>query len=451
MKSIRFKVIIWFSVTISVVFLAIGFFIYNFQLSSSYKTFDDYLILNANRAANYFKSLPNASISMQAFINNMGISDVSYYIFDSKDNLVFFFAPDQENDLTSIKNAFKKYLLTQEKIFTVESSSGSGETIQQSNPQRIFVLPFQKERENYYLVASRQMEEFRSTNLGISYWLLIGLALAFLIIMSGGLLIITKALKPIEDMSFQVQRIKTDNLSERINVKKSGKEIEILEKSINSALDRIESGVKTIERFSSIAAHELKTPISVLKSDAQIAMTKNSIEELKIYLEKISKKSDEMSKLVDTLLLISKVKNVPVTFENLNMNEVAFEAIEDLIKKYPNRIEFSPNEDSYIKGDESLLKEMISNVVENSCKYTNGKVKIEIGNNYIMVADEGPGMDEETKSHLFEEFFRKRTDIPGFGLGLSVVKYIADLHEIKIQVDSSPSNGTKMNFIWNKK
>ncbi len=447
MKSIRFKVIIWFSVTISAVFLVIGFFIYNFQLSSSYKTFDDYLISNANRAANYFKSLPDNSVSIQTFINNIGISDVSYYIFDSKDNLIFSFAPDQENNLALIKDAFKKYLLSREKIFTVKSSAGSGENIQQSNPQRIFVLPFQKGGENYYLVASRQMEEFRSTNIGILYWLSIGLILAFLIIMSGGLLIISKALKPIEDMSYQVKRIKTDNLSERINVKKSGKEIEILEQSINSTLDRIESGVKTIERFSSIAAHELKTPISVIKSDAQIAMNKNSIEELKVALEKISKKSDEMSKMIDILLLISKIKNVPVTFENLNMNEVAFEAIEDLIKRYPDRIEFYSNENLYLKGNENLLKEMIFNVAENSCKYTAGKVKIEIGSNYITVSDEGPGMDEEVQSHLFEEFFRKRTDLPGFGLGLSVVKYVADLHGIKIRVNSSPSDGTKITFI----
>ncbi|BBJ28623.1 sensor histidine kinase [Athalassotoga saccharophila] len=448
MKSIRFKVIIWFSVTISAVFLVIGFLIYNLQLSTSYKTFDDYLISNANRAANYFKNLPDNSVSIQAFINNIGISDVSYYIFDSKDNLIFSFAPDQENDLTLIKNAFKKYLLIHEKILTLEDSNGSGENIQQSNPQRIFVLPFEKGGENYYLVASRQMEEFRSTNLGISYWLLIGLIIAFIIIMSGGLLIISKALKPIEEMSSQVKRIKTDNLSERINVKKSAKEIEILEQSINSALDRIESGVKTIERFSSIAAHELKTPISVIKSDAQIAMKKNSIEELKNVLAKISQKSDEMSKLIDTLLLISKVKNVPVNFENLNVNEITFEAVEDLIRQYPDRIEFLPSGNSYIKGDESLLKEMIFNVVENSCKYTDRRVKIEIGNNCITVSDEGPGMDEETKSHLFEEFFRKRTDVPGFGLGLSVVKYIADLHGIKIHVDSSPIRGTKINFIW---
>ncbi|HEU24699.1 MAG: hypothetical protein C0176_04205 [Mesoaciditoga sp.] len=447
MKSIRFKVITWFSLTISAVFLVIGLFIYNFQLSTSYRTFDDYLNSNATRVVNYFESLPNNFVPVQTFIDNIGVSDVSYYIFDSKDNLVFSFAPDQENDLTLIKNAFKRYMRSHEKIFTIESSAQSGDNIQQSNPQRIIVLPFQKDGENYYLVASRQMEEFRSTNTAISYWLLIGLVLAFLIIMSGGLLIIGKALKPIEEMSSQFKRIKTDNLSERINVKKSGKEIEILEQSINSALDRIESGIKTIERFSSIAAHELKTPISVIKSDAQIAMEKNSIEELKIALEKISKKSDEMSKLIDTLLVISKIKNVPVAFENLNVNEVAFEAIEDLIKKYPNRIEFSPAQNPYVKGDESLLKEMIFNVVENSCKYTNGKVKIELGNNYLKVTDEGPGMDEETKSHLFEEFFRKRTDIPGFGLGLSVVKHIADLHGIKIHVDSS-SDGTKISFLW---
>jgi|GEM_PF-4080260 len=447
MKSIRFKVIIWFSVTISIVFLFIGFFIYNLQIGSSYKTFDDYLVLSTNRTVDYFKGLPGISTSAQNFINSVGISDISYYIFNSKDDLVFFFAPNQESDLNLIKDALKKYLLTGQKLFTLENSTGQGDNLQQSNPQRIFVLPFQKNGENYYLVASRQMEEFKATNLAISYWLLIGLALAFLIIMSGGFLIINKAFKPIEDMSFQVGKIKPDDLSQRINVKKSGKEIEILENSINSTLERIEAGVKTIERFSSIAAHELRTPLSVIKSDAQIAMTKGSMEDVKRSLQKIAEKSDEMSSLIDALLIMAKIKNVPSTFESLNMGEVAFEAVQDLIKKYPNRIEFFITGELYLNGDESLLKEMISNVVENSCKYTSGKIKIEVAPDRFSVSDEGPGMDEETKSHLFEEFFRKRTDVPGFGLGLSVVKRIADLHSIEIKIDSSPLSGTKITFI----
>lgn len=447
MRSIRFKVIMWFFATISIAFLSIGFFIYNFQINSSYKTFDDYLISNANRAANYFKGLPNVSISAQTFINNVGISDISYYIFDSKERLIFSFATDQEKNVNFINDAFKRYLSTGKKLFTLENSVGYGENIQQLNPQRILVVPFQKNGERYYLLASRQMEEFRATNLAISYWLLIGLTLAFLFIMSGGLLIINKAFRPIEDMSFQVGKIKAENLSERINVKKSGKEIEILENSINSTLERIEESIKTIERFSSIAAHELRTPLSVIKSDAQIAMTKDSIEDVKISLKKIAKKSDDMSKLIDSLLIMAKIKNVPSTFDTLNMGEVAFESVQDSIKKYPNRIEISVVGEPYLDGDENLLKEMISNVVENSCKYTNGKVKIEVGSNYLFVLDEGPGMDEEKKSHLFEEFFRGRTDIPGFGLGLSVVKRIADLHSIEINVDSS-LNGTKITFTW---
>lgn len=450
MKSIRFKVLIWFSVTISIVFLFIEFFIYNLQTGSSYKTFDDYLVSGTNRTVDYFKSLPGTSTSAQDFINNVGISDISYYIFDSKYDLVFFFASNQENDLNLMKKALKKYLLTGQKFFTLENSTGQGDNLQQSNPQRIFVLSFQKNGENYYLVASRQMEEFKATNLAISYWLLIGLALAFLIIMSGGFWIINKAFNPIEDMSFQVEKIKANDLSQRINVKKSGKEIEILENSINSTLERIEEGVKTIERFSSIAAHELRTPLSVIKSDAQIAMTKSSVEDVKRSLQKIAEKTDEMSSLIDTLLVMAKIKNMPSAFEILNMGEVTFEAVQDLIKKYPSRIEFFITGESYLNGDENLLKEMISNVVENSCKYTSGKIKIEVGPARFSVSDEGPGMDEETKSHLFEEFFRKRTDVPGFGLGLSVVKRIADLHSIEINIDSSPLSGTKMTFILKK-
>ncbi len=444
MKTIKFKIMLWFTAMLIISFMITGWVVYRFQITSSYKTFDSYLKASANKVVNYLKSVSFKTISLQSFLNNVGASNISYYLFDKEKKQMISFTSEDNSDLQIAESALKRFFSGSPNPFTFEITHVlSPENVQQSNPYRILVVPFQKNKNEYYLVAIRSMEEFNATVSSATIWIWIGLIIVFTITIAGGYMIISRALKPIEMMASQMKKIKAESLSFRIKVPKFGSEIETLETSVNAALDRIEDGVKRIERFSSTAAHELRTPISVIKSDAQLALLKNSESEVLKALKKIVAKSDEMSKLIDTLLALTHVrKDIAGRFTSVDLSETIVELVEELVRKYPNRIEVESQADIIVRGDRVLLKEMIKNIVENACKYTSGKVKLLLDSKHLEVLDEGPGMDDKTLKNAFEEFFRGRTNIPGFGLGLNLVKRIATLHNMSVNIKSSPQSGT---------
>ncbi len=425
-------------------FMITGWVVYRFQVSDSYKTFDFYLKASANKVVRYLNSTSFKSISFQSFLNNVGASNISYYLFDKEKNQIISFTSEEDNDSRIAKLALERFLSGSPNTFTMEKTRVlSPENVQQSNPKRILVMPFQKNKNEYYLVAIRSMEEFNATVSNATIWVWVGLTTVFTTTILVGYVIISKALKPIEMMASQIKNVKAENLFFRIKVPKFGSEIETLETSINAALSRIEDGVKRIELFSSTAAHELRTPISVIKSDAQLALLKKSGNKSRSALEKIIVKTDEMSKLIDTLLTLTHVReDVVRKFTSVDLSETIVELVEELVRRYPNRIEIKSRVDVIVKGDQVLLKEMIKNVVENACKYTSGKVRLLLNTECLMISDEGLGMDDKTLKNVFKEFFRERTDIPGFGLGLNLVKRIALLHNMNVNIKSSPKSGT---------
>jgi signal transduction histidine kinase len=445
-KTIKFKIMLWFTTMLVISFMITGWVVYRFQVSGSYKAFDSYLKASANKVVRYLKSTSFKNISFQSFLNNIGTSNISYYLFDKEKNQIISFISEEDSNLQLAQLALEKFLSGSSNAFTMEKTRVlSPENIQQSNPYRILVVPFQKNKKEYYLVAIRSMEEFNATISNVTIWAWIGLTIVFIVTMLVGYIIISKALKPIEMMALQMKNISTENLSFRVKVPKFGSEIEVLETSINTALSRLEDGVKKIERFSSTAAHELRTPISVIKSDAQLALLKKSKNELQSALEKIIVKTDEMSRLIDTLLALTRArKDIVGKFTSVDLSEIIVEVVEEFVKKYPNRIEVESQADIITKGDRVLLKEMIKNIVENACKYTSGKVKLLLNTEHLVISDEGPGMDDKTLENVFKEFFRGRTDVPGFGLGLNLVKRIAALHNMNVNINSSPKSGTEV-------
>ncbi len=445
MKTVKFKVMLWFIITLIIMFVLTGWMIYRLQIRSSYKAFDSYLNASARKVINYLKLENFKDISLRSFLNNIGTTDISYYIFDEGKKQVFSFTSEMDTDSPTARLALQRFFSGHSTPFTIKVSRVlSPENVQQSI-QRIAIFPFRKNKETYYLVAMRSMEEFNTTLSKTTIWLWIGLAIIFTVVITGGYIIISKALKPIEMMAFQMKGLKPENLSFRVKVPKFGSEIETLETSINTALDRVEEGVRKIERFSSMAAHELRTPITIIKSRAQLALIKNSKDEMYKSLEKIVQKTDEMTRLVEMLLGLTRIReDVIRDFRQVDLSEIVVESIEELVKDYPNRIEIDSQPGVIVNGSSLLLKEMIKNIVENACKYTSGRVKVTLKENYLEVSDEGPGMDRETLENAFKEFFRGRTDVPGFGLGLNLAKSIASLHSMTVDIDSSPKTGTRV-------
>ena len=214
-------------------------------------------------------------------------------------------------------------------------------------------------------------------------------------------------------------------------------------KFIDTVVAQIEISFKKLKNFNSNVSHELKTPLAIMKSEIEVALmdkNKNCDKTLRSLLQEINYLND----ITEKLLFLTKND-----LNNLNLKEIDLEdIIFELFEKYSNKIHISlhidENDEYIIKGDKTLLKMALSNLIENSIKYKALKIDITLKktkNKIILsIKDNGIGIPKEKLPFIFDEFYRvdesHNKDIKGFGLGLSIVKNIIKAHRAKIKVKS---------------
>ncbi len=219
-------------------------------------------------------------------------------------------------------------------------------------------------------------------------------------------------------------------------------------KFIDTIANQIEMSFEKLRRFNSNVSHELKTPLAIMKSEIEVAlMSKNTDYEklLKSMLQEINYIND----ITEKLLFLTK-DNKKISFEEVDLEELILE----LFEKYSSKIEFDFDfgEDEYIiQGNKTFLKMALSNIIENSIKYGANKIKftLEKHKNKIIlkIKDNGIGIPKEKLPFIFDEFYRvdesHNKKIKGFGLGLSIVKNILNLHKAKVKVESDLGKGVE--------
>jgi len=214
-------------------------------------------------------------------------------------------------------------------------------------------------------------------------------------------------------------------------------------KFIDTIATQLEISFRKLKNFNSNVSHELKTPLARMKSEIEVALMskdKNCDNLLHSLLEEINYLND----ITDKLLFLTKndLKNCKLTEIDLE------ELILELFEKYSNKIHISlhidENDEYIIKGDKTLLKMALSNIIENSIKYKALKIDIilkKTKNKIILtIKDNGIGIPKDKLPYIFDEFYRvdesHNKEIKGFGLGLSIVKNILKAHKAKIKVKS---------------
>ncbi len=214
-------------------------------------------------------------------------------------------------------------------------------------------------------------------------------------------------------------------------------------KFIDTVVTQIEISFKKLKNFNSNVSHELKTPLAIMKSEIEVALMneeKNCDKILYSLLQEINYLND----ITEKLLFLTKND-----LQNCKLKEVDLEeVILELYEKYSNKIHISlhidENDEYIIKGDKTLLKMALSNIIENSIKYKALKIDIilkKTKNKIILtIRDNGIGIPKEKLPYIFDEFYRvdesHNKEIKGFGLGLSIVKNILKAHKAKIKVKS---------------
>ena len=214
-------------------------------------------------------------------------------------------------------------------------------------------------------------------------------------------------------------------------------------KFIDTIVTQIEISFKKLKNFNSNVSHELKTPLAIMKSEIEVALMHNEKNCDKI-LHSILQEINYINDITEKLLFLTKndLNNCKLTQIDLE------ELILELFEKYSSKIHISlyiNEDDEYmIRGDKTLLKMALSNIIENSIKYKALKIDIilkKTKNKIILtIKDNGIGIPKDKLPFIFDEFYRvdesHNKEIKGFGLGLSIVKNILKAHKAKIKVKS---------------
>jgi two-component system, OmpR family, sensor histidine kinase ArlS len=238
---------------------------------------------------------------------------------------------------------------------------------------------------------------------------------------------------------------------------RSKDELYEMEKTFNEMIDSLKENYDMQEIFVSDASHELKTPISIVKSYAQLLERrgKDNPELVKESLEAIHSEANRMQKLVEQMLALAKNKEVQGV-ESVNLQQVLEETMETFIGAYGREIKLELDETPiFVQGNRDQLKQVFYILVDNALKYSDSTVNVSIEKQdnqvIISVTDYGAGIPKEEISRLFERFYRvdkaRSRNTGGTGLGLAIAKTIINSHGGTIEVDSEIGVGTTFKVI----
>ncbi len=333
------------------------------------------------------------------------------------------------------------------------------ETIETGVPRlRMITLPIVENKKVTSIVqVGTSLEDFDETLRRLLIILIIGIPSSIGAAIAIGYYMAKKALKPVDQIRRAAVKISSSNLDERIDVGGRKDELGRLAHTFNEMSARLKDAFQRINQFSIDVSHELKTPLTILKGETEVALRKPRDNEayqrlLSSNLEEI----DQMARIIDDLLLLAKADTgeARLKLDEVDLKDLILEVYSGMsVLAEKKNIELTVEDlhETRLSGDELKLRRMLWNVVENGIKYTQpgGKVAIssfpENGSVRINVKDSGVGISDKDLKYVFDRFYRaggSRNRESGSGLGLSISKWIAEAHKGTIEVESVASSGT---------
>lgn len=238
------------------------------------------------------------------------------------------------------------------------------------------------------------------------------------------------------------------------------KEAQPLIHSLNNLLERLEKTLDGERRFIADASHELRTPLAAIKTQAQVAQSVTSPTEYQQALQKVINGVDKATRIAQQLLTLSRVDPVsPLKdFKKIDLCQSVTEILAELAPMaFKKNIDISLNEPccGTINGNAGILGILINNLVDNAINYTpeGGVIVVDVSTQWnevrLSVSDSGPGIPEEEREKVLQRFYRGRgVTQSGSGLGLSIVRRIAELHQAQIVITDAFQGGLRVDVIF---
>jgi two-component system OmpR family sensor kinase len=282
-------------------------------------------------------------------------------------------------------------------------------------------------------------ESLEGVRNAFSLWIPIALLLAGM----GGYLLARRSLAPVLLMSEAAARMGAESPDERLPVPNPHDELGHLATVLNGLLDRLGAAISQQRRFMADAAHELRTPVAIVRSEADVALSREdrSLEEYRESLVVVREEGRRLSRVVDDVFLLARADGGrhPLHPTELYLNELASECVRSLRSLAAARdiaLRCDAPEDAPFHGDQALLHRLLLNLVDNAIKYSPPGSLVEItlrreGGEYrLSVRDPGAPIADGVRARIFERFFRDGAAAAGggAGLGLAIARWVAEAH-----------------------
>ena len=447
--QIRTRLTIQFSVLVSSILLVTFLFIYFYSYFNVREDFYVLLRLRAESTAKLLLDTPQVSSEVIKAVQESNrdlIYNENILIFDEKNILIY----------SNVSPSSKSLNITN---FWLDEIRRTGEIRYTDGNYQVVGLvskyPF-----NRAVVLLGAQDLYGQVNLSnLSQILTASFFIVTMIVALAGWIFAKRALRPISRVMNAVEGILPQKLGTRLEVPNQKDEIGRLTTTFNNLLDRIETAFQMQKIFVANVSHELKNPLTKMRSQLEVSMMKErSQREYQQTISSVLEDIHELAKLSNTLLELAKVSEDQrdLLTETVRIDELLLDSRQTLIEANPTyniQIQFNelPEDDEWLEifGNSTLLKTAFLNLMENACKFSDDlsvfvSLVCTANNLTLNFSDYGKGIPVKDQSLVFQPFYRSdnTASIKGYGIGLSLVERIIKLHNGTIQIESNLPRGT---------
>ena len=318
------------------------------------------------------------------------------------------------------------------------------------------VLHYEWEEQQQRMLQQRKAPETAWHEVG-EIVLMFGLPTAVLLLV-GGSFLLRKSFAPVATLTRAAESIQLDNLKQRLPLTGSGDELDRLTEVFNAMMERLDNSVAHAREFTLHASHELKTPLTVMRTEIETALADGDItpaqrDLLASQLEEIQR----LTRIVNGLTFLAKADagQAALQIESVRLDELVRDAFTDteMLGRPQNiSVELAASDEISVQGDRHRMRQLLLNLTDNAIKYNQpeGRVTIALQRNNgcaeLTIANTGPGIPPEKLPRVFDRFYRcdaaHSSEIEGCGLGLSIVEWIVKSHRGEVSIDSAPIEWT---------
>ena len=481
-ESVRVRLALWHTAVVAVLLLSLAIAAYTFIEQMTARRLDQYLQETAaafriELVAQRYETRTDLEATVEA-LTEFEFRDLNIGVLDTSGQVVAINTAPGESQTTGdevlqpfdagpLGHVIARMNITKPEFVTIPDRRGG---------VRVSLLPVEIEFRPYVIVVARPLFPQQKMLDNVRLVLLLVLPLALVLAALGGYLLSRRSLSPVIAMSEHASRIGSSTLHERLPVGNARDEYGQLATVINGLLSRLESAFEQQRRFMADASHELRTPIAILRGEADIALAvaERPEEAYREALAVVRAESRRLSRIVHDLFLLARADTGQqlLQLSDFYLDELVADCARtarSLASRRCMTVTSSASCEAPVRGDEDLIRRLILNLLDNALKYGSegGTVDITLarsaGAYRVNVRDSGPGIPPEVATHVFERFYRgegarARGRAPaspghddeehavGAGLGLAIARWVAEAHGGSLALARSTPEGSEFVF-----